>query len=57
MRVSDRLRFEPLAARAFEYSGLGWMQAGFSSFAYRLAHLHAPRSAVVAALSVIFLAF
>ena len=55
MRVSDRLRFEPSAARAFEYSGLGWLQAGFGSFAYRLAHLRVPRFAVVGVLSVLFM--
>lgn len=54
MRVSDRLRFEPSSARAFEYSGLGWLQAGFSSFAYRLAHLHAPRLTLVGALATLF---
>jgi hypothetical protein len=31
------------------------MRAGFSSFAYRLAHLRAPRLAVVSVLSVVFL--
>ena len=54
MRVSERLRFEPLSARAFEYSGLGWLQAGFGSFAYRLAHLHAPRATLVSALAMLF---
>ena len=54
MRVSQRLRFEPSSARAFEYSGLGWMQAGFGSFAYRLAHLHVPRATLVSALAMVF---
>jgi len=54
MRVSDRLRFEPSAARAFEYSGLGWLQAGFCSFAYRLAHLHVARATMVSALAALF---
>ena len=54
MRVSERLRFEPLSARAFEYSGLGWLQAGFSSFAYRLAHLSVPRLTVVSAMALLF---
>lgn len=31
-----------------------WMQAGFSSFAYRLAHFCVPRLALTAALLVIF---
>ena len=54
MRVSQRLRFEPSSARAFEYSGLGWLQAGFGSFAYRLAHLRLPRATVVGALAALF---
>jgi hypothetical protein len=54
MRVSNRLRFEPSAARAFEYSGLGWLQAGFGSFAYRLAHLCVPRATLVSALAMLF---
>jgi hypothetical protein len=54
MRVSERLRFEPASARAFEYSGLGWLQAGFGSFAYRLAHLHAPRATLVSVLAMLF---
>jgi hypothetical protein len=57
MRAVPASRIEPVSASLSEYLRLGWLQAGFSSFAYRLAHLHAPRSAVVVALSVIFLAF
>lgn len=31
-----------------------WLQAGFKSFAYRLAHLALPRPAIVAAVAVLF---
>ena len=55
MRISLASRIEPLSAAANEYSRLGWLQAGFSSFAYRLAHLRLPRYAVLGALSVLFL--
>jgi len=44
-----------LSAVVNEYSRLGWLQAGFSSFAYRLAHLRVPRFAVVGVLSVLFM--
>ena len=40
---------------AGEYLRLGWLQAGFSSFAYRLAHLSAPRPAVIGTLFLLFL--
>ena len=32
----------------------GWRQAGFGSFAYRLAHLAIPRGPVVAGLCLVF---
>jgi hypothetical protein len=32
---------------------VGWLQAGSSSFAYRLAHLSAPRPLVAAALGLL----
>jgi hypothetical protein len=54
MRAGPVSRFEPRSVGAAESSHLGWMQAGFSSFAYRLAHLHALRPAAVGALAVIF---
>jgi len=54
MRAGHGLRIEPSAGRIYEYSGLGWLQAGFGSFAYRLAHLHAPRATLVSALAMLF---
>jgi len=38
----------------FEVLRMGWVQAGVSSSAYRLAHLRAARPGVVGALSVLF---
>ena len=32
----------------------GWQQAGFDSFAYRLAHLALPRPLILAAVAVFF---
>jgi hypothetical protein len=57
MRAAKASRIEPLSVNVAQFMRLGWLQAGFSSFAYRLAHLHAPRAAVVGILSVVFLAF
>lgn len=36
---------------------LEWQQAGFSSFAYRLAHLFVPRSALMAGVAFAFYLF
>jgi len=55
MRASLASRTEPLSAVVNEYSHLGWLQAGFSSFAYRLAHLRGPRFALLGVMSVLFL--
>ncbi|HVX73645.1 MAG: hypothetical protein ACTHKD_06970 [Devosia sp.] len=55
MRSSDGLRIEPPARHVFELSNLGWLQAGFGSFAYRLAHLRLPRPGVMGVLVVVFL--
>ena len=46
------MRAQP--ASAFEFLRLGWLQAGLSSFAYRLAHLRAPRPALLGALAFVF---
>ena len=54
MRASSASRIEPLSGRVFESSGLGWLQAGFSSFAYRLAHLHLAWPVAVGSLSLLF---
>jgi len=55
MRAAEASRIEPGSVRVAQFMRLGWLQAGFSSFAYRLAHLHAPRAAVIGALSIAFL--
>jgi hypothetical protein len=55
MRAGLASRIEPGSVGAFEYSRSGWLQAGFSSFAYRLAHLRCSRGAIVGALSLAFL--
>ena len=54
MRASSASRIEPLSGHAFVSSGLGWLQAGFSSFAYRLAHLRLAAPIVIGSLSVVF---
>ena len=43
-----------LSASAFVFLRLGWRQAGFVSFAYRLAHLRAARPAVIGTLAALF---
>jgi hypothetical protein len=42
------------SASAFEFLRLGWLQAGLSGFAYRLAHLRASRQALLGALAFVF---
>ena len=54
MRAGPASRIEPVSAVAFELPLLGWLQAGFGSFAYRLAHLRVQRPAVLGALAVLF---
>jgi hypothetical protein len=54
MRASSASRIEPLSGRAFASSGLGWLQAGFCSFAYRLAHLRLAPPVAVGVLSLMF---
>ncbi|MEO8758033.1 MAG: hypothetical protein ABI398_09835 [Devosia sp.] len=54
MRAGPALRIEAEFIGAFESSRLGWLQAGFGSFAYRLAHLRASRPTVIGALSLLF---
>ncbi len=55
MRAVPAPRIEPGVARLHEYLRLGWLQAGFSSFAYRLAHFRAPRPVLIGVLAAIFL--
>jgi len=51
------MRVVPARSLAFEFSGIArflrWLQAGFSSFAYRLAHLSLPRSFSVGAVALL----
>jgi len=54
MRAGLASRKGPRSVGGFEYSRLGWLQAGISSFAYRLAHLRVSRQAIVSTLSVLF---
>jgi hypothetical protein len=54
MRAGPASRTEPVSAGVFELPLLGWLQAGFGSFAYRLAHLRAHRPAALGALAVLF---
>lgn len=44
--------FDGVFARSF--SELGWMQAGISSIAYRLAHLTVHRTLVLLGMSAVF---
>jgi hypothetical protein len=55
MRAGPVSRFEPVSVGAFEYLFLGWRQAGFLSFAYRLAHLCAPRTLIIGAVAALFI--
>jgi len=55
MRAVEATRTGPMLASHSQSLRSGWRQAGFSSFAYRLAHLRAPRLAVVSVLSLVFL--
>jgi hypothetical protein len=55
MRAIEASRIEPVSASLSEFLRLGWLQAGFGSFAYRLAHLRASRPAVIGALTLVFL--
>ncbi len=54
MRARLASRIEPASDGAIEYLRLGWTQAGFLSFAYRLAHFGLPRSALIGGLSLVF---
>ena len=55
MRAGPATRIEPVSVGAFEYLFLGWRQAGFLSFAYRLAHLSAPRTLIIGAMAALFI--
>ncbi len=55
MRAGSASRIEPVSVVARKSLRLGWLQAGFSSFAYRLAHLRIARPAVLGGLVVFFL--
>ena len=55
MRAGSASRIEPGSVGAFAYPRLGWRQAGFVSFAYRLAHLSVARPLAFAGLFLVFL--
>ena len=55
MRAASALRVSSVSAPANQYLRPRWLQAGFSGFAYRLAHLAAPRPMLVGGLALIFL--
>jgi len=55
MRAAEASRIEPASVRVAQFMRLGWLQAGFSSFAYRLAHLRIAHGAAVGVLSLMFL--
>jgi hypothetical protein len=54
MRANSASRIDAVSPGAIEYLGLGWLQAGFVSSAYRLAHLRSNRSLVLFGLSFVF---
>jgi hypothetical protein len=53
MRDGVAVRFERPSSGLPKFFRLGWRQAGFVGLAYRLAHLRAPRTIVLGALSVV----
>jgi hypothetical protein len=55
MHAGPASRIEPVSVGAFEYLLLGWRQAGFVSFAYRLAHLRTPRTLIMGAIAALFI--
>ena len=57
MRAGSASRIEPSPFGGFTSLRLGWLQAGFGSFAYRLAHLRIPRGAAIGGLTLLFLLF
>lgn len=54
MRAASASRVSVGPTPAMGLSRSGWLQAGFSSFAYRLAHLRASRLTLTGTLSLIF---
>jgi hypothetical protein len=54
MRAGPASRIDVVSASALESLYSGWLQAGFGSFAYRLAHLRIFRPALLGWLSVLF---
>jgi hypothetical protein len=53
MRDGVAVRFERPSSGLPKFFRLGWRQAGFVGLAYRLAHLRAPHTIVLGALSVV----
>lgn len=54
MQSASRSRIAYHTGTARHHSKHGWVQAGFVSFAYRLAHLCISRSAVLSVLVAVF---
>jgi len=54
MRAGSASRIEPNPFGGFTSLRIGWLQAGFGSFAYRLAHLRASRTVILSCLSIVF---
>lgn len=57
MRAAEASRIEPASVRVAQFMRLGWLQAGFSSFAYRLAHLIVPHPVAIIGVGVLFYFF
>ena len=53
MRDGVAVRLERPSSGLQEFFRLGWRQAGFVGFAYRLAHLRAPRALVLGAIGLL----
>ena len=54
MRAAVGRRTEFATERSARSLSNRWLQAGFTSFAYRLAHLTLPRSAAILSISALF---
>jgi len=57
MRAGLRRSSEYFDATDVPPFAIGWLQAGFSSFAYRLAHLIVPRPVAIIGVGVLFYFF
>jgi hypothetical protein len=57
MRAGSRRSSEYFLATDVSQFAIGWLQAGFSSFAYRLAHLIVPRPIAIIGVGALFYFF